>query len=175
MAEDGNQFLHAEANQQAIQIGLVQEFSPRDFPLVRWRWRVSQLPPGANEGERESHDSAAGVYVVFDNRLLPRVIKYVWSTTLPVGTCVQNPLYWQAKIIVLESGSAGLGQWRQEAVNVLQDYQRLFGQEPGRVQGIGLASSASFTKSRAVADYDDFVLLRPEAGQAAEPMSLSSP
>src|SRR3977135_975237 len=44
MEEEGNHFLHAYANQQAIQIGLPQVFSPQEFPFLRWRWRVSQLP-----------------------------------------------------------------------------------------------------------------------------------
>ena len=163
MVENNNQFLHADANQQAIQIGLVRRFSPREFSVVRWRWRVLQLPPNGDESRKETHDSAAGVYIIFDNTVFPRIIKYVWSTTLPVGTRVRNPLYERAKIIVLESGTAGLGEWRQETVNVYADYKTLFGAEPGEVHSIGVASSSSFTKSRVIADYDDFQLLNMEA------------
>ncbi|MGE0682709.1 MAG: DUF3047 domain-containing protein [Candidatus Binatia bacterium] len=163
MAEGRNQFLHARADQQAIQIGLTYPFAPGKFPLLHWRWRVTRLPPNANEAHKDTHDSAAGVYVIFDNQLLPRIIKYVWSTTLPVGARVQNPLYWRAKIVVLESGAAGLGEWRQETVNVLHDYQTLFGESPARALGIGLATSSSFTRSIAEADYDDFTLLTSQA------------
>ena len=163
MAEGNNQFLHADANQQAIQIGLVRRFSPHEFPVVRWCWRVLQLPPNGDESRKETHDSAAGVYIIFDNTLFPRILKYVWSTTLPVGTRVTNPLYWRAKIIVLANGKAGLGEWHRETVNVYADYKALFGAEPGAVQGIGVASSSSFTKSRVIADYDDFQLLSTEA------------
>ncbi len=169
MAERNNQFLHADANQQAIQIGLVRRFSPQDFPVVRWRWRVLQLPSNGDESRKETHDSAAGVYILFDNTLFPRIIKYVWSTTLPVGARVSNPLYWRAKIIVLATGAAGLGTWRQETVNVYADYKALFGAEPGEVQGIGVASSSSFTKSRVIADYDDFQLLNLEAWRMEQP------
>jgi len=163
MVESGNHFLHARADRQAIQIGLLRVFSPQDFPRLRWRWRVAQLPPGGDEGRKETHDSAAGVYVIFDNQIFPRVIKYVWSSTLPVGTHVQNPLYWRAKIVVLKSGPANLGQWHQETVNFYQDYQDLFGERPGKVQGIGLATSSTATQSLAIADYDDFTLLDSEA------------
>jgi hypothetical protein len=121
------------------------------------------LPTGGDEGRKETHDSAAGVYVIFDNHLFPRVIKYVWSSTLPIGTRVQNPLYWRAKIVVLESGPSASGQWREETVDFYQDYKDLFGAEPGAVQGIGLMSSSTFTKSVAVADYDDFALLNSQA------------
>ena len=150
MTESGNRFLHARADHQAIQIGLLHVFSPDEFPLLSWRWRVTQLPPEADEGRRETHDSAAGVYVIFDNQIFPRVIKYVWSSTLPIGTRIQNPLYWRAKIVVLESGSSDLGKWRQETVNFYQDYQDLFGEKPGKVQGIGLLTSSTATQSLAV-------------------------
>ena len=166
MAESDNRFLHADASHQAIQIGLVYGFSPHEFSLLRWRWRVFQLPPGGDESRKETHDSAAGVYVIFDNTIFPRIIKYVWSTILPVGTRVPNPLYGRAKIVVLESGDSGSGQWRQETVDFAQDYRTLFGQEPGQVKGIGVASSSSFTKSRVIADYDDFMLLNVEAWRA---------
>lgn len=157
--EGGNRFLHAHANQQAIQIGLVRGFSPQEFPRLRWRWRVSQLPLGGDERRKETHDSAAGVYVIFDNPIFPRIIKYVWSSSVPVGTRLQNPLYWRAQMVVVESGLSGLGEWQQETVNFYQDYKNLFGAEPGKVLGIGLMTSSSFTKSVAIADYDDFLLL----------------
>jgi hypothetical protein len=160
--EADNHFLHAQAASQAIQVGLVQELSPQVFPRLQWRWRVHQLPPGGDERRTATHDSAAAVYVVFATRPWPRVLKYVWSTTLPQGTQLTNPQYWRAKIIVVANGTAGLGQWRQETVNVYADYQALFGEEPGAVQGIGVMSSSSHTRSVVSADYDDFMFLGAE-------------
>ncbi len=171
--EHGDRFLHAHADRQAIQIGIAHAVQPCMFPRLRWRWRVLQLPPGGNEGRKETHDSAAGVYVIFDNPIFPRILKYVWSTTVPVGTQLQNPLYWRAQIIVLRSGEAGLGEWRQETVNFYQDYRALFGAEPGQVLGIGLMTSSSFTQSVASADYDDFLLLSPEVLPVAASPELS--
>ena len=158
--ESGNRFLRARAEKkQDVQIGLTHAFQPQEFPAVRWRWRVRQLPPGGDERAAKTNDSAAGVYVIFDSRLMPRVIKYVWSSTLPVGTRLDSPVYWRAKVVVLQSGFAGLGEWRQETVNCYQDYKELFGAEPGEVQGIAVLTDADTTDSLAEADYDDFVLL----------------
>ena len=42
------------------------------------------------------------------------------------------------------------------------DYKALFGAEPGAVQGLGVMSSSSHTRSVVSADYDDFVLLGAE-------------
>jgi len=156
--ENGNRYLHAYAESRGIEVGLVKTFRAQDVPVLSWRWRALQLPPGANERIAATNDSAAGVWVIFDNRVLPRALKYVWSTTQPVGTRITNPGYWRAKTIVLRSGTAQLGTWQTETVNIYRDYKAFFGEEPGEVQGIAVKTSSDSTKSVAVADYDDFTL-----------------
>lgn len=159
---EGNRFLHAHAETKAIQIGLVHTVAPQQFPRLRWRWRVHQLPLGGDERRAAAFDSAAGVYVLFDSRLAPRILKYVWSATVPAGARLQNPFYWRAKTIVLQSGADALGEWREETVNFHQDYRHLFDREPDEVLGIALMTSADSTGSAAKADYDDFTLLTTE-------------
>ncbi len=159
---DGNHFLHAHAEDQAIQLGLARAAMPQQFPKLRWRWRVKQLPRDGDERHAESYDSAAGVYILFGSRMLPRVLKYVWSATVPIGARLQNPLYWRGKTIVLRSGAAALGEWTEETVNFYHDYRDLFAGEPDEMLGIALMTSADSTKSMAEADYDDFQLLPPE-------------
>ena len=175
--EDGNRFLRAQAEQQDIQIGLTREFAPAQFPLLQWRWRVSQLPTGGDERAKKTNDSAAAVYVVFDSTLVPRAIKYVWSSTLPVGSRFQSPVYWRAYVVVLQSGPAEDGQWRQETINFYEDYKALYGFEPGEVKGIALLTDSDITKSVAAADYDDITILPAGALEAREkdgPMVASS-
>ena len=113
----------------------------------------------ADERRSEKHDAAAQVYVVFNNQYLPRVIKYIWSATLPIGARFQNPLYARGRVIVLRSGSAEIGEWRREIVNFYEAYRNLFDEESGKVQGIGILTNSDATKSLAIADYDDFFLL----------------
>jgi hypothetical protein len=156
--ENGNRFLRAHARNRGIEVGLVKVFRAQETPVLRWRWRALQLPPGANEGVDATNDSAAGVWVIFDNRVLPRALKYVWSTTQPIGTRLTNPGYWRAKTIVLRSGLEHLGTWQAETVNIYQDYKAFFGEEPGEVHGIAVKTSSDSTQSVAVADYDDFTL-----------------
>ncbi len=175
--EGGNHFLHARAEKQDVQIGLSHVFQPKEFPLLRWRWRVDQLPSGGNERAAKTNDSAAAVYVIFDSWIMPRAIKYVWSATLPVGTHLDSPVYWRGKVVVLQSGASGLGEWRQETINFYQDYKDLFGAEPGEVQGIAVLTNADATASVAEADYDDFALLsagaRPAEGAKGATAGLS--
>lgn len=172
--EAGNHFLHAYADNQDVQIGLTRTFKPKEFPVLQWRWRVKQLPKGGDERTVKTNDSAAGVYVVFDSALIPRVIKYVWSSTLPVGTSMQSPVYWRAKVVVLESGSSRSDEWEQETINVYEDYKKLFGAEPGEVQGIAVLTDSNTTKSVAEADYDDFTLFAAGTASAEETKKTTS-
>jgi len=167
--ESGAQYLHAVAQADAVQIGLPVTFRLHEYPLLSWRWRVAELPAGGDERAAETNDSAAGVYVVFKGGLgglLPRALKYVWSTREPAGTALPSPLYPNARIIVLESGAAERGTWKTETVNVADDYRRVFQSEPPEPQGIALLTDADNTHSRAVADYDDFRVLAATSPEA---------
>ncbi len=157
--EAGNRFLRASAERQDTQIGLTKKFGPEKYPLLRWRWRVTRLPTGGDERVDRTNDSAAAVYVVFDSRIIPRAIKYVWSTTLPVGSTFTSPTYWRAKVVVLQSGPPDDSAWHQETVNFYEDYKRLFGFAPGQVQGVAILTDSDVTKSSAQADYDDLTIL----------------
>ena len=87
------------------------------------------------------------------------MIKYIWSATLPIGTRFTNPLYGRGRVIVLRNGSFKIGERFREVASFYEDYKNLFGEELGKVQGIGILSSSDLTKSLAIADYDDLILL----------------
>jgi Protein of unknown function (DUF3047) len=158
-AESGNHFLRARADNKAVQIGLEHIFDPKNQPRLKWRWRVHEIPKGADERVKGKHDAAAQVYVVFDNQTRPRVVKYTWSSSLPVGAQFTSPLYSRNKGIVRRSGQPDSKRWYEEEVNFFEDYKKLFGEESGKVQGIAILTSSDATKTVAAADYDDFVLL----------------
>lgn len=158
-SENGNHFLRAYADKQAVQIALEHVFDPNEQRRLTWRWRVHQLPVGSNERNPDKHDAAAQVYVFFDNQYWPRIIKYIWSATLPVNLRFTNPLYGRGRIIVLQKGLSERDKWHEEAVNFYEDYKTFFAAEPSKVQGIGILTSSDATKGVASADYDDFILL----------------
>jgi hypothetical protein len=62
-------------------------------------------------------------------------------------------------VVVLRSGSVEREKWQAEEVNFYDDYTKFFATSPDKVQGIGILTSSDGTKSLAIADYDDFVLL----------------
>jgi len=150
-----NKFLTVTDRGESVQIGKKVSWDIQKYPILRWTWRIKKLPEGAAENLEATNDSAAGIYVVFDRAwfILPRTIKYVWSSTLKVGTVVEKGY---TRIIVLRSGKKGMNTWVTETVNISEDYRRFFGKDPVDPQGIALLTDANATGSIAVADYDNF-------------------
>jgi hypothetical protein len=153
--DKNNKFLSVTDRGESVQIGKPISWDIKKFPVLKWRWRVKELPVGANESNDETNDSAAGLYVVFDNAWLfiPRTIKYVWSSSLPKGTVIEKGY---TRIVVIRSGKDKINSWSNESVNIYNDYEKFFGKTPPNPRGIALLTDANATRSIAVADYAHF-------------------
>lgn len=154
-------FLEADSQGQAVTIAKEFRYDPKEYPILSWKWRVLKLPKGADERYKEVGDSAAGIYVIFEGRIRRNVLKYVWSSSLPVRTRTKSPYanrIWKTWIIVLENQDSPLDTWVKEEVNVYEDYKCIYRKEPNRVKAIGILSDSDNTNSHAVAHYADIML-----------------
>jgi hypothetical protein len=174
MEENGNKFLRAStvnAN-NSVQLGKPNIWwDLYSYPYLSWDWRVRIIPAGGNEYPGNKNDSAAAIYVVFQTGNVPFAgwqyqpanwIKYVWSSTLPVGTVITRKIakmgmnLYEGKYIVVASGKKDLGKWITFKRNVIADYERTFGKKPVyKKVFIGILTDSNKTKSRAEADYDN--------------------
>ncbi len=163
LKEDENKFLrYYGTSANHLNFPLVnKDVDIYETPILSWRWRVWNLPEGASE--KDENDVAASIYVVFDLghvlwREVPKSIRYTWSSTLPEGTELPK-FFGNQKIVVLESGKDGLGEWKTFERNIVEDYKRLFGDSPPETPlAILILSDADDTGSVAKADYDDIIL-----------------
>jgi len=168
--EDGKKFLRASTVNvnNAVQIGRDVKWNIRTHPNLSWEWRVRILPDGGNESVRNLNDSAAGFYVIYQTRTVPFAgwqnqpanwIKYVWSSTLPVGTVIPRRITkmgfnLDGRYVVVASGKKDLNKWVTFNRNVIDDYQKFFGTRPPfKSMVIGILTDSDDTKSRAEADY----------------------
>ena len=171
LQEDNNHYLTAKTKGGAVNFGREAKITYRNreikaslrlFQKLRWRWRVHDLPEGADETDDDKNDSAAAVRLLFrTSRFSGKSLKYIWSATLPKGTVISSS---SQHMIVLRSGTEDLGKWVWEEVNAYQDYRRLFGGDPRPVDFFGLLSDSNNTGTVVEADYDDitFIIPRPE-------------
>lgn len=160
LEEGGSRFLRAVAKGHGIQAGLEREWDLKEHPVLAWRWRPRVFPEGSDERKSKTNDSALGVYVAFPHSpMTVKAVKYVWSRSVPVRTTA-SASRGLTRMVVLRSGPGEPGKWREERVNVLADYRRLFEAEPEGPRGIGVLTDSDDTNSVAEGDYADFRLCK---------------
>lgn len=157
--ENGGRFIKAYDDHDASQqIFLNFSWPIENKPVLSWKWRATELPAGANESSDSTNDSACAVYVVV-GKYDGHAIKYVWSTSLPVGAKVARR-GGKLQIKALDSGSSKKGKWVEHRVDVAADYQELFG---GKLEknpsGIAILTDGNAVHKPSGCDYANFQIL----------------
>lgn len=162
--EDGNKYIEATDEGQSVILARDIKWDLEEYPYVSFRLRVHKIPKDGDERFDEKVDSAAGIYFIYRRKtfgLIPESVKYVWSTTLPVGSATQRSGKGRPWMVVVGSGRDGLGEWRTYVFDLGEAYRKTFGgKPPSKPIGIGILSDANSTKSQAYADYDDILALK---------------
>lgn len=163
--------------------GLTKEvkIDPKEYPIVRWRWKVENLLKTSDVHTKQGDDYPARLYITFeydpDKVSFGRKVKYkagrvifgdipiaalnyIWDTKEPVETLVDNAYTDFAKMIVVESGAQNLGAWKDEERNIYKDYQKAFGGEPPMINSVAIMTDTDNTKESAVAYYGDIMLVK---------------
>ncbi len=123
-------------------------------PIMRWRWRVTVFPTGADGRVSAKDDQAIGIYVSTGGMLSQKSVAYRWETETPVGE-EGNVKY--ARVVSVfwiscrdkDSGSVFFTEER----NVADDFQRAFGSIPSEV-GIGISCNSQHTGTKAAAQLE---------------------
>lgn len=171
--------------------GLVHplRLNPVKYPLLQWQWKVDALVDKADNAQKHLEDAPARLVVSFDGDLekLPlqdrmffdnvrlltgrqmpyATLMYIWGNRAPRETVIHNRHSSRVRMIVVESGSERLGDWQQVTRNVLEDYRRAFGEEPGRITAVGIMTDTDNTGSTAHAYYGDIGFRRARATNTA--------
>jgi hypothetical protein len=93
-------------------------------------------------------------------------LMYIWENKAPVGTVIRSPHSGRIKMMVAASGSDGIGEWRVFMRNVVEDFEKAFGEKPGRLIGIGVLTDTDNTGESVEAWYGDIRLMRESAPAA---------
>jgi hypothetical protein len=171
------------ADSRAGASGLTRDVSIdlKEYPVVAWRWKVSNVIAKGDVTKKAGDDYAARLYITFAydpdkvsfskkarykaGRLLfgdipIGAISYIWDRRTPRGTIVPNAFTDFVKMIVVESGDANVGRWMEEERNLYEDYRRAFGEEPLPVNGVAIMTDTDNTGEAATAYYGDIVFKR---------------
>ena len=158
LIDQNRQVLRLRSQQSSISVHKRVRFDIQKYSHLRWEWKVTSLPEGADARQGVHDDQAAGLYVVFPRFpafLNSRIIGYVWDTSAPVGTVLESQNNSQVNYIVMRSGQAYLGEWQIGKRDVLADYMMIFKEAPPMVGGVSLMIDSDHTKSSAESYFRD--------------------
>jgi hypothetical protein len=132
------------------------------YPILSWKWKVSNVVRSAIETRKDRHDAAARVIVVFGRekrfKLFGREpegprIEYLWASHLPRGQTFDRPGEKDCKIFVLESGEGKAGQWVSETRDIHKDFKTVYKTDPPGVWAIGIETDTDHSNERVTAWY----------------------
>lgn len=86
-------------------------------------------------------------------------LMYVWESKTPVGTVIDSRRSGRIKIIVAANGNDGVGQWHEFTRNIAEDYEKAFGEKPGKLIGVGVLTDTDDTGETVEAWYGDIRLI----------------
>jgi hypothetical protein len=177
--------IRAEADASASMLRRPARIAPDALGRVRFSWRVAELIAEADLSDRDAADSPVRVVFAFDGdhgRLSPRnrmlfdlaqavggerppyaTLMYVWDNRAAPETVIPGGRTDRVRKIVVESGPAQRGQWRDYERHLADDFRRAFGEEPGPLIAVGIMTDADNTRSRATAWYGAIELLSAPA------------
>ena len=178
LVDDGGvTVVKAEANASASGISRDVKVNLAEFPTLKWRWKIAGLLKASDIHTKAGDDYPARVYVMFDYPLeklsfadrtklrlartlydpnLPAAtLCYVWDGKAPAGTSVPSSYTNLMRMIVVESGSAHVNQWREVERDVAADFKAAFGHDAPPVLAVAIATDTDNTGESAVAWYGD--------------------
>jgi Protein of unknown function (DUF3047) len=170
---------HAEAAASGLNHRV--KFDIQNAPIIQFRWKIGSLIEGADNKVASKEDSPVRIVLGFDGdkskltfgektkSLLARSatgkdlpyaqLIYVWANNHPVGTVIANPHTKRVQMVVAVSGAAEVGKWVTLSRNVVDDFKRAFGEEPGLMTDVGIMTDTDNTGATVDAWYGDIRFL----------------
>ncbi|MFC7518497.1 DUF3047 domain-containing protein [Herbaspirillum sp. GCM10030257] len=193
VTKENRTVLHARA--EGASSGLMQQVQadPMQQPWLEWQWKISKLVSTADNTQRATEDSPVRIILGFDgdkdnlpfaDQILFETAKivtgydfpyatlmYIWENKAPVGTVIRSTHSSRIRMMVAEQGPEGVGKWRNFTRNIVDDYEKAFGEKPGKLIGVGVLTDTDNTGETVEAWYGDIRLLRQRGILIAEESS----
>jgi hypothetical protein len=160
-------YVKAQSSNSASGMVWEGEFNVYEHPMIRWRWKVSNVYVKGNALQKEGDDYPMRVYVMFkydpkDPHVKTKFkyglakflygeyppyasLNYIWANREHQERFIPNPFAKEAMMIPLRSGSGLVGQWLEEERNILKDYREAFGKDPPTKAGLAFMNDSDNT------------------------------
>ena len=175
--DQGIVVLGARAEGAASGMLHVVDFDIRTAPVMQWRWKIGNMIEGQDNSVAAKEDAPVRIALGFDGdkskltfrertasslaktgsgRELPYAqLVYIWANNKPVGTVIENPHTHRVEMVVAASGGTSVGKWMTLSRNVIEDFKKAFGEEPGRLTEVAVLTDTDNTGVTVEAWYGD--------------------
>jgi hypothetical protein len=167
-SEAGKGIIKAESLGSRSSLFKDVEEKKKSYPILTWRWKISNVVRSAIETRKDRFDAAARVMVIFGKEKGIGIfgmgepsglkIEYIWANRQPKGHIFDHPGEKHCKVFVLESGNGKAGQWIYEERNIHKDFKTAFGSESLGVLAIGIQTDTNRSNEMVTAYYSDLIL-----------------
>ncbi len=173
---DAGSVLRAESEASASGLVSKQTINIYEYPRLSWRWRVDNIYSNTNVESKDGDDYPVRIYVLFDydpdkasfrQRVQYRAarliygeypphstLNYVWASAVDAPDTYPNPYTDRARMIPLQRGAEHVGEWKEQTVHIVEDYQRAFGEDPPTMARIAIMNDSDDTGEAAVSYVD---------------------
>jgi len=184
VSDQGRKVLHARAAASASGLIHTLNIDPLLDSRLTWEWRISRLIESADSSDRSREDAPARIILGFDGnkddlpfadqimfeaaraitgREIPyATLMYIRAKKEPLDTVISNSRSGRVKMIVVATGKEGVDEWRSFSRDIAADYERAFGEKPGRLIGVGVLTDTDNTGETVEAWYRDIQLTQNE-------------
>lgn len=144
----------------------VEGVNLKETPILRWRWRVTTFPEGADGRAAEKDDQAIGIYIGMSRGFgRQSSLAYRWETDTPRDASGQASygaglvrVQWNA----LRNREDGESVFFEETRNVAKDFEAAFGTVPDAF-ALSISCNSQYTGTCAAAELDWIEFVREEA------------
>ena len=165
VTQGGRKVLHLKSNNDSSTISKEIKVDIKSLPILQWSWQAVTLPKWGDDRKSATDDQAAQLYVTFPRfpqQVRSRIISYIWDTTAPAGAVFKSEKTGLVTYVVVRSGPADLGKWLTESRNVLEDYQKIYGEAPGEEVGaVSISIDSNDTRSTAESYFGELLFRKP--------------
>jgi hypothetical protein len=180
VVEDGAVVVRAMAHNAASFVAVHADFDPHQFPMLSWRWKVAQGIAAANTAEQSKEDAPARLIVAFagdtsklslkeraaasaaqtiSGLALPyATLMYIWGSKVAIDSITTSSRSSRVRMLAVAADDQGIGRWHSYTRNLVEDFKRAFGEEPGKVTSIEVMTDTDNTNSDAQAFYGDIAV-----------------
>ncbi|MCF7970188.1 MAG: DUF3047 domain-containing protein [Methylococcaceae bacterium] len=154
---DKQTVLQAQSTATASSLYKEMRIDLHKTPYLNWSWRIDKKLVINNEQSKQGDDFAARIYLISENKWFfwkSKAINYVWANSSPKNTIWPNPFAGKnVMMLAVRSGDDAIQQWHTEKRNVLEDLNKIFGEDIRYIDAIAIMSDTDNSSGSAHSYY----------------------